>query len=250
MSSERQLLETEGRWWGEHQHRYNEALKLTGKKDTVLDIACGTGFGTDALAIHSNGQVIGGDIADDAVKECMENWKRPNLFFKTMDGTQLPYNAEYFDTIVSFETIEHTSSYQQMILEFKRVLKAEGQLIISTPNATVSSPNGIIRNPYHTQEFTYRELKNILESQFSKVSIAGQRYCRYDRRSSKMIMTKLLEHFFLSIGIRKLPYKFRNRIMKSLTGYNLYPTAKDFILEENEKIITKECPVLFAVCKK
>lgn len=250
MSSERQLLETESRWWGEHQHRYNEALKITGKNDTVLDIACGTGFGTEALARHSTGEVIGGDIADEAVNECMENWKHPNLFFKTMDGTHLPNNAEYFDTIVSFETIEHTTAYQQMILEFKRVLKAEGQLIVSTPNAAITSPNGVIGNPYHTQEFTYVELKNILESTFSKVSVLGQRYCRYDRRSLKMMVTKFFEHLFLSIGIRKLPYKFRNSLMKGLTGYNLYPTANDFVLEGDEKVITEKCPVLFAVCKK
>ncbi|MBL7749206.1 MAG: class I SAM-dependent methyltransferase [Chitinophagaceae bacterium] len=250
MSSERQLLESEGRWWGEHQHRYNEAIKRLKPGDIVLDIACGTGFGTAALAAATSGKVIGGDISEEAITECKENWVKANLDFQAMDGTALPFDDNHFDVIVSFETIEHTTSYPAMLKEFARTLKPGGQLILSTPNAAITSPDGKIGNPYHTQEFRYAELKKILEGVFSEASLLGQRNKRYDKRSFKMLTGKLFESLFLSMGIRKLPYSFRNSIMKSLFGYTLYPVPDDFILEASEEVITPTCPVLFAICKK
>jgi ubiquinone/menaquinone biosynthesis C-methylase UbiE len=250
MSSERQLLESEGRWWGEHKHRYNEAIKLVTNQDTILDIACGTGFGTADLAGATTGTVTGGDIAPEAVAECNASWKKENLVFMTMDGTALPFADNHFDKIVSFETIEHTTKYMEMLREFYRTLKPGGLLILSTPNAAITSPDGKIGNPYHTQEFRYAQLKTILQSVFNMVSLSGQRNRRYDKKGFKMKMGRMFETIFLGFGVRKLPYSFRNRIMKSCVGYTLYPVPGDFLLENDETVITKSCPVLFAVCKK
>jgi ubiquinone/menaquinone biosynthesis C-methylase UbiE len=250
MSSERQLLESESRWWGEHLHRYNEALKLIGSSDRVLDIACGTGFGTDILAAHTSGQVTGGDISAEAIAECREHWKRVNMDFQVLDGTALTFPDNHFDKIVSFETIEHTTLYKEMLREFHRVLKPGGLLILSTPNAAITSPDGVIGNIYHTQEFRYAELKEILANQFPEVKVSGQQYSRYDKNGTGKPAGRLFEKLFLGMGIRKLPYSFRSGIMKSLFGYPLYPRETDFILEENERLITERCPVLFATCKK
>jgi ubiquinone/menaquinone biosynthesis C-methylase UbiE len=250
MSSERQLLESESRWWGEHLHRYNEAIKQVKPNDTLLDIACGTGFGTAMLADASAGKVIGGDIAKEAIEECRSSWVKSNMTFQVMDGTQLPFPDNFFDTIVSFETIEHTTQYPKMLDEFYRTLKPGGQLILSTPNAAITSPDGKIGNPFHTQEFKLDELKKLLADTFTSTIVSGQRYSRYDKKPFKMIFGKFFEMAFLSIGVRKLPYPLRNGIMKTLFGYTLYPAPEDFVLENNEEVINKSCPVLFAVCKK
>jgi ubiquinone/menaquinone biosynthesis C-methylase UbiE len=250
MSSERQSVESTGRWWGEHIHRYNEALLLINSNDTVLDIACGTGFGTDIIAGKTNGKVVGGDIAPEAIDECRSRWQKNNLEFRMLDGTRLDFPDQYFDKIVSFETIEHTGQYHEMVAEFARVLKPGGQLILSTPNREVSSPDGIIVNPFHIQEFTYEELKQILETSFPVVQLSGQRYKRYDKESIRRKIGKMFEKLFLSFGIRKLPYSWRNGFMKMFFGYPLYPGETDFILEKDMNRIKKECPVQFAVCKK
>lgn len=252
MSSERQLLESHGgRWWGEHVHRYNEALKHVRATDTVLDIACGTGFGTDILAAHaSGGKVIGGDISADAIAECQQQWKKTNISFRVLDGTALDFPDAYFDVIASFETIEHTTSYRKMLAEFARVLKPSGKLILSTPNAAITSPDGVINNPYHTQEFRLEELKQLLKEAFPSVEMYGQRNKRYDNKSFAKVTGSLFEKLFLSFGIRKLPYSLRSGIMKSVFGYPLYAEPTDFLLEPDDTKITKESPVLFAVCKK
>lgn len=250
MSSERQAVETTGRWWGEHVHRYNEALAHVRPTDTILDIACGTGFGSAMLAEKTKGKVIGGDIAREAIDECIATWKKENLEFRVLDGTALDFPDNYFDRITSFETIEHTTQYRKMVAEFARVLKPGGQLILSTPNISVSSPNGIIVNPYHTQEFTFEELKEILAREFPQVTLLGQRYKRYDKRSFRFRVGKFFEKLFLSFGIRKLPYSWRSAFMKTFFGYPLYPRDSDFILEADPDRVKRETPVLYAFCKK
>jgi ubiquinone/menaquinone biosynthesis C-methylase UbiE len=231
-------------------HRYNEAPLFIHPGDTVLDIASGTGFGTDIIAGKTKGKVIGGDIAAQAIDECRGRWNRRNLEFKVLDGTRLDFPDHYFDKIVSFETIEHTGQYREMIAEFARVLKPGGQLILSTPNRDVSSPDGVIVNPYHIQEFTYEELKQVLEIAFSKMQLTGQRYIRYDKKSIRGSAGKLFEKLFLSFGIRKLPYNWRSGFMKIFFGYPLYPGETDFTLEKDIARIKSECPVQFAICQK
>ncbi len=249
MSSERQPVESAGRWWGEHVHRYQEALGYIQPDDTVLDIACGTGFGTDIIAGKTRGKVIGGDIAAEAIDECRKSWSKSNLEFKVLDGTRLDFPDQYFNKVVSFETIEHTAQYREMIAEFARVLRPGGMLILSTPNRDVLSPNGIV-NPFHIQEFTYDELKKVLEVSFVSVKLNGQRYTRYDKKTLKRRIGKLFEKLFLTFGIRKLPYKWRSGFMKAFFGYPLYPLDSDFLLEKDASRIKKECPVQFALCQK
>jgi len=250
MSDERQPVESAGRWWGEHVHRYREALLYIDAGDTVLDIACGTGFGTDIIAGKTTGKVIGGDIAEEAILECRGHWNKSNLEFRVLDGTQLDFPDQYFNKIVSFETIEHTGKYREMAAEFARVLKPGGLLILSTPNRAVSSPDGVIINPYHVQEFTCEELQQILAPLFSSVQLSGQRYARYDRKSLRLGAGKLFENLFLSFGIRKLPYGWRNAFMKLFFGYPLYPTESDYVFEKDTHRMKTECPVQFAVCRK
>lgn len=249
MSDERHAIEASSRWWGEHMHRYNEALPYINASDTVLDIACGTGFGSDILAQHISGSVIGADISPEAVEECRKHWRRANLSFEVVDGTNASYPDNHFNKIVSFETIEHTTAYRPMLAEFKRMLKPGGLLILSTPNRSVLSPNGI-NNPYHTQEFTHDELRVLLTGFFPEVSLYGQRNKRYDTMTGKKRLGKFAESVLLGFGVRKLPIGWRTGFMKAVFGYPLYATPADFILEIDSDRIRKECPYQFAVCKK
>jgi ubiquinone/menaquinone biosynthesis C-methylase UbiE len=249
MSSERQLLNENDPWWGEHVHRYQEVLPHLKKNDVILDIACGTGFGSAILSEHTQGLVTGGDIALAAVNECNQHWKRDNLSFVVLDGTALPYADHHFDVIVSFETIEHTKQYSEMLREFFRVLKPGGVAFISTPNFSVNSPSGKVTNPYHTQEFTYDELRAILNEVFPGVHISGQKYARYDDGKVNRF-GKVIYWFFNIIGIRKFtPFSVKNKLSKVFSGKPFYPVPEDFSMTDNKPELLK-CKTFFCVCNK
>jgi len=249
MSSERQLDDTNNPWWGEHIHRYEEAAKIiTRRNSNVLDIACGTGFGSNFLAELGH-NVIGADISEGAVNECNNKYKANNLSYEVIDGLKTPFQDEYFEAIVSFETIEHTTEYIKMLNEFKRVLKKDGVAIISTPNFLINSPDGYIVNPYHTQEWRYNELKEILESVFKNVEIFGQKYARYDTGKFNYKIGNVFEQIMYLRGVRKLPISFQDRIMKMVIKKPMYPTKDDYLLVSDVEAI-KKCKTFFAICRK
>jgi 2-polyprenyl-3-methyl-5-hydroxy-6-metoxy-1,4-benzoquinol methylase len=251
MSVERYLNNEITPWTGEHIHRYLEAKKNICAGDVVLDLACGSGYGSNILSEVDNSEVYGGDIEKEAIDSCKKAWAdNASLHFEIMDATDLRFSNDFFDKIVSLETIEHLTGYRKMLSEFSRVIKPNGAVIISTPNIKISSPNGEIINPYHTQEFTYDEFDKILKEQFSDVVIYGQKYTRYYTNAGTSLVMKISENLLLARGIRKLSYQFRNMIFKKLFNLDLYPSVNDFKLLSDKMVIDKKCHVLFAVCKK
>lgn len=249
MSSERQEYNEISPWWGEHIHRYFEGCKLITNNDCVLDLACGNGFGTHLISQATKGQVIGADIDDVSVLDCQTKFQKSNLRYQVEDGTNLTFEANSFDMIFSFETIEHTTKYKEMVSEFRRCLKDSGTLILSTPNILVNSPDGLVKNPYHTQEFNLLELKELLNSVFGNVKIYGQQYIRYEHKSFINKIAKLIESFFYLKGVRKLPTFIQDTTMKLLIGKTQYPEISDFKMTSNPDEILK-CKTFFAVCKK
>ncbi len=153
------------------------------------------------------------------------------------------------DRIVSFETIEHTTKYKEMLNEFSRVLKPDGIAFISTPNFLINSPSGKIVNPFHTQEFVYDELKEVLQDVFSNVKIYGQKFSRYDNEKANKF-GKTIYSFFNIIGIRKfIPYGIKNRVSLFFTGKTFYPSPDDFSMVTSVDEINK-CTTFFCICKK
>jgi len=248
MSSERQSNDINTPWWGEHIHRYQEALKLIPLKSKILDIACGNGFGSNILC-NSGHQVVGADISEEAIKSCGKIYNHPRLEFKIIDGTNTGYGSGHFDAIVSFETIEHTHEYLKMLLEFKRVTKENGFIILSTPNIKVNSPKGVVTNPYHTQEWTFDQLQELLGSVFPSVKIYGQQYSRYAGLINfRSKIAKTIELILYMRGIRKLPLGIQNAVMNFFINKPMYPLADDYTLVSEESEI-KSCKTFFAICK-
>jgi len=156
----------------EHIARYIFANNYVQNK-IVLDAACGSGYGSYMMAQTAK-TVYGVDISDTALNMANKLYHAENTIYSKGDIRILNFKNNTFDVVVSFETIEHILQGSEFLRECHRVLKPGGLLIISTPNAAVSSPGGRIKNPYHLIEYRRGEFLNLLWSQFPTVQLYGQ----------------------------------------------------------------------------
>lgn len=117
----------------DHLGRYAFAAEFV-KEKVVLDVACGSGYGSAYLFDKGAKMVVGGDISSEAMEDARVSYVRPGVEFLLLDATKLPFADNSFEAIVSMETIEHLGQYQDYLSECKRVLKGGGVFICSTPN--------------------------------------------------------------------------------------------------------------------
>ena len=103
---------------------YTWALQqLTGEdRPRILDAACGTGFGTYALA-HGASTAVGVDLAPEAIAKARARYQAPRLFYLIMDVVKLAFRSATFDAVISQDTIEHVPDDEGFVAEAARVLR-------------------------------------------------------------------------------------------------------------------------------
>jgi len=153
----------------EHVTRYLFAAPLVrGKR--VLDAGCGCGYGAYHLARAGAASVLGIDVSEEAVAHCRDRYGAENIAFERRDVLRTGLEDASFDRIVSFEVFEHVEGPDRFLDEMKRLLRPDGVLILSTPNARTYEAGGEDGdNPYHVKEYTPEEMKDLLESRFGRV---------------------------------------------------------------------------------
>ncbi len=160
--------------WYEHLHRYAFARPLVCGL-TVLDAACGEGYGS-ALLASAAAHVDGVDVDADAAAHARQRYgDRDNLEFHEADVTRLPFEDDRFDRIVSFETLEHLEAQDEMLAEFRRVLRPDGVLILSSPDRAEYTDRHGNDNPHHVRELYRDELEALLARHFPAVRLYGQK---------------------------------------------------------------------------
>ena len=166
--------------WVRHQHleRYHWAAKFVAGK-RVLDVACGTGYGTALLANAGATQVDGFDCCAEAVDYAKRTWALPNADFRIANADRLPVPDASYDVYVSFETIEHVEDDNALLREATRVLGPGGLLLVSTPNRDLLDPGISISdrpfNRFHIREYRRDEFSDRLARHFTSVTWYGQR---------------------------------------------------------------------------
>jgi ubiquinone/menaquinone biosynthesis C-methylase UbiE len=144
----------------EHRCRYWWAAQIASGRN-VLDAACGTGYGTTILADAGSSGVTGIDLSADAVSAAQKRLGDRGSVLQG-DVGDLQFKDDSFDLIVCFETIEHVDDGAAVISEFRRVLRPDGLLLISSPNPGVY-PEG---NEHHVHEYSPRELSDLVSAAF------------------------------------------------------------------------------------
>lgn len=139
---------------------------------SVLDIGCGFAYGSAYLASPGR-RVIGVDVSTGTLAKARLRYGRAPLSLVAADANTLPFLDHSFDSVVSFELIEHLEIPEAFVSEVCRVMKGNGCFVMSTPRPGLgASPD---KNPFHHHEFTKAQLQTMLESFFQEVELLGQR---------------------------------------------------------------------------
>jgi len=147
---------------------YVEAIKriVEAKGKKVLEIGSGDGYGIKIIAPEVEELLTIDKFKSKVVNEL----GYPNVRFKQINVPPLTGIPDrYFDFVVSFQVIEHIPNDKFFVKEIARVLKPNGQFIVTTPNKKMS----ITRNPWHVREYYLEELGNLLLREFKQVEKLG-----------------------------------------------------------------------------
>ncbi len=163
------MLRTSGRRADAHIARYSLAAGFVRPGDTVLDAACGLGYGAALLRAQSASRcVIGVDNSRAAIDYANANYAAldAELEFRTGDvGRLTDVSDASIDLVVALEILEHLPDPEAFLAEVRRVLKPAGRIVVSVPNDW-SDESGDDPNPHHLHVYTWDKLKRQVETRF------------------------------------------------------------------------------------
>lgn len=158
----RKMADIEERsWW--YRGRREVCLKLLEQyfpRDPgaeILDVGCGTGYNLSWL--EKFGNCRGVDMSEEALMLCRERGLN-NVLHHQAEG--LPFSDDEFDLVTAFDVIEHISDDRAALVEFGRVLRASGRLLIYTP-ALPQLYNEHDRIVHHKRRYRKLELEEKVE---------------------------------------------------------------------------------------
>ena len=152
-----------------HRHftRYHTIIGFlgkTGKGESWLDCACGSGYGTTILSNYTN-KITGYDISKGAVEYANKMYANNNCHYTT-DLQPL----DNFDVIFSVETIEHMSRDNGVVFlkTLHSKLNKNGIMLITTPIPKQTNNNP--KNKFHIIEYSNLDFIDLLkESEFTVI---------------------------------------------------------------------------------
>jgi len=124
--------------WNERMR--TEALELLDidAEDRVLDVGCGTGFGTEGILEHT-ADVYGLDQSPHQLGKAREKLGDDPVQFCLGDAERLPFADDTFDVVWSSGSIEYWPNPVTALRECRRVVRPGGDVLVVGPNYPKSS---------------------------------------------------------------------------------------------------------------
>jgi len=191
----------------------NITMEFARDAEMVLDVGCG--WGRELIRLKN---AIGIDMSLPFLKTA-RNYVKNDVVLA--DAHHLPFKKGSFEFIVTSEVLEHVENAAQVIKELKRVMKIKGRLLIQTPNKALTFGKLISSEKCgHVHEFTFEELKGVLQSLGFAVLYRTGSTIPYIPSTSKF--EKLNENaMFFSLWKllnRAIPIRWDMIVLSELTG--------------------------------
>lgn len=198
-----------------YNQRFTEAIKhldiQPGMK--VLNIWSRTGKAIQYLRkAYDDFELINLEVAPKFIAKSKGNFPREN--FNQTNLESLNFSDNYFDRILSLETLEHTPKPIVFLKELNRVLKPQGKLIMSLPPRTAEVSLRIYETFFHNHGegphkfLSSKTVKKLLkESGFNLILHKGTLLVPVGPKFIKKFGEKLIDKFqntsISELGIRQ-----------------------------------------------
>lgn len=132
-------------WYEAHDHpvallRAENALRtpwvidsISHKKGKVLDIGCGAGLLTNALAKEGY-NVTGIDLSESSLEMAQAFDSTKSVEYLYANAYSLPFQDNAYDAVCAMDVLEHVQHPEKLLQEASRVLRPGGQLFFHTFN--------------------------------------------------------------------------------------------------------------------
>ncbi len=151
-----------------HVVRYELAARHVRPFDTVLDAACGLGYGAHVLQTLAPAHGITGiDASETAIRYATDCYGNDALAFHCgyLPDALDAHATASIDFVVSLETLEHVEDPERLLSAFARVLKPGGRIFVSVPNDWADE-SGEDPNPHHLHVYDWDKLQAQLRRHF------------------------------------------------------------------------------------
>ena len=222
----------------------------------VLDLGCGEGYGTDLVARTAR-QVVGADRSWEVVAHAATKYAGRNTCFVVCDAQRLPFRATSFQTVISFEVIEHVRDVSSYLREIQRVCAAGAPALLSTPNRLLRLlPFQRPWNRFHLREYDARGLESELRAVFRNVHLQGvigtPEVMALEKRRVKqnpfIAYPRMIAQLALPPSLYDRLKPRRKERGPAVNGFSSEEriSAEDYIISDRE---LRECITLVAVCR-
>jgi glycosyltransferase involved in cell wall biosynthesis/SAM-dependent methyltransferase len=143
----------------EHLARYRFAAQLV-RGRRVLDVGCGVGYGSAALADAGAAEVVAFDVSADAVEHARSQFARATVDYRVASAEDFDFGT--FDVVTCFELIEHVEDQDAVLERIGHALAASGTAFVSTPRPQGEHP----RSLFHVHELDFDAFRALLERRF------------------------------------------------------------------------------------
>jgi 2-polyprenyl-3-methyl-5-hydroxy-6-metoxy-1,4-benzoquinol methylase len=121
-----------------HLIRYHWAVAVLtdDPPSRLLDVACGSGYGTRLLASAlPDCEIIGADLDPRAIEQSTATPSPANLTFRVgdLERWDATIGPEPFDCVTTFDTLEHVTHRDVVLMNLVDHLTDAGRVLLSTP---------------------------------------------------------------------------------------------------------------------